>query len=72
MPKLNDEKDSFKPGDAVVDTEGDYGEVVDPKGEKPPTPHHVFVMPTKRHPLAYLNHPVWYSGDRIKKVEKTK
>ena len=62
MPKSNDKKDSFKPGDAVVD----------PKGEKPPTPHHVFVKVAKTHPLAYLDYPVWYSSDRLKKVERSK
>ena len=61
---------AFKPGDAVVDTEGDYGEVIEWEGEELPTPHHVFVKVAKSHPLAHLDHPICYSSDRLKKVEK--
>jgi len=62
----------FKPGDAVLMLDENVpGIVVEPEKKDPlPTPHHVAVRVGKNHPMAYLKHPIIYSVDKLRKVER--
>lgn len=58
----------LKIGDAVYDNDNYRGVVAEPRGEQFGARGQIAVQFGPDHPLAWLNRPIVYAGDRIRKV----
>ena len=61
----------LKVGDPVIDNDGFHGTIVE-YHDASATHRHVFVKVAKNHPLAWLDHPIMYAMDRLRKVNDGK